>query len=194
VVRTLNPSTWDLCECDTSLVYRASSRTARATQRNPVSTTTTNNNTKKRRKEGWMRLLEEGDCSLNNKTCVSKYELIWKLLDKGRGEDSVHVVSFRSKACFYLLHMEKNCMCQRLELFTSIILAFNPASSSSLERENIFIKKETHISFCGSPTCDVMEVLINSLLQGSGCRILAQIILLSSSVTSRGTSLSILLD
>ena len=42
VVQTFNPSTWeaearDLCEFEASLVYRESSRTARATQRNPVS-------------------------------------------------------------------------------------------------------------------------------------------------------------
>ena len=42
VVHTFNPSTreaeaGDLCEFEASLVYRASSTTARATQRNPVS-------------------------------------------------------------------------------------------------------------------------------------------------------------
>ena len=42
-VHTFNPSTQeaekqvDLCEFEASLVYRESSRTARATQRNPVS-------------------------------------------------------------------------------------------------------------------------------------------------------------
>ena len=42
VAHTLNPNTWgqtqaDLYEFEASLVYRVSSRTARATQRNPVS-------------------------------------------------------------------------------------------------------------------------------------------------------------
>jgi hypothetical protein len=38
VAHTFNTSTQvDLCEFETSLLYRASSRTARATQRNPVS-------------------------------------------------------------------------------------------------------------------------------------------------------------
>ena len=44
-----NPSTW---EAEASLVYRVSSRTARATQRNPVFKNKTKNNIKKgRRKE-----------------------------------------------------------------------------------------------------------------------------------------------
>jgi hypothetical protein len=41
VVLAFNPSTWEadrpISEFETSLVYRVSSRTARATQRNPVS-------------------------------------------------------------------------------------------------------------------------------------------------------------
>jgi hypothetical protein len=41
VVHTFNPSTWEAetggSEFETSLVYRVSSRTARATQRNPIS-------------------------------------------------------------------------------------------------------------------------------------------------------------
>ena len=43
VVHTFNPSTWeaeegaDFCEFKASLVYRVSSRTAKATQSNPVS-------------------------------------------------------------------------------------------------------------------------------------------------------------
>ena len=42
VAHAFNPSTWDaeaggFIEFETSLVYRVSSRTARATQRNPVS-------------------------------------------------------------------------------------------------------------------------------------------------------------
>jgi hypothetical protein len=32
-----NPSTWEISEFKASLVYRVSSRTAKATQRNPVS-------------------------------------------------------------------------------------------------------------------------------------------------------------
>jgi hypothetical protein len=41
VVNTFNPSTWeaevgDLCELEASLVYRGSSRIAKATQRNSV--------------------------------------------------------------------------------------------------------------------------------------------------------------
>lgn len=38
VAHAFNPSTWeaDLCEFKTSLVHRASSRTADATQRNPI--------------------------------------------------------------------------------------------------------------------------------------------------------------
>jgi hypothetical protein len=49
VAHTFNPSTWEaeagkISEFKASLVYRVSSRTARATQRNPVSN---NNNNKK---------------------------------------------------------------------------------------------------------------------------------------------------
>ena len=41
----------DLCEFEASLVYRVSSRTARATQRNPVSKTKTNQPTNKTNKQ-----------------------------------------------------------------------------------------------------------------------------------------------
>jgi hypothetical protein len=42
-----------ISEFKASLVYRVSSRTARATQRNPVSETKQNNNNKKHGPEGW---------------------------------------------------------------------------------------------------------------------------------------------
>jgi hypothetical protein len=46
VAHTFNPSTWEagISEFKASLVYKVSSRTARATQRNPVSKTKQNNN------------------------------------------------------------------------------------------------------------------------------------------------------
>jgi hypothetical protein len=55
VVYSFNSSTQEagtsnLCEFKASLVYRASFRTARATQRNPVSTTTTTTTTKDSKK------------------------------------------------------------------------------------------------------------------------------------------------
>jgi hypothetical protein len=52
VVHTFNPSTWEAeaggFEFEASLVYRVSSRTAKATQRNPVSK---NQKKKKKRKK-----------------------------------------------------------------------------------------------------------------------------------------------
>ena len=57
MAHTFNPSTWEadavrsLSEFEASLVYRASSRTARAvTQRNPISINQTNKQTKEPRK------------------------------------------------------------------------------------------------------------------------------------------------
>jgi hypothetical protein len=54
VAHAFNPSTWEaeagrfrISEFEASLVYRVSSRTARATQRNPVSENKNNNNNKK---------------------------------------------------------------------------------------------------------------------------------------------------
>ena len=53
VVHTFNPSTWvaeagrRISELEASLVYRMSSRTVRATQRNPVSEKQTNKQTNK---------------------------------------------------------------------------------------------------------------------------------------------------
>jgi hypothetical protein len=46
VVHAFNPSTWEAeaGEFEASLVYRVSSRTAKATQRNPVSKNQNNNN------------------------------------------------------------------------------------------------------------------------------------------------------
>jgi hypothetical protein len=46
VVHSFNPSTW---EAEASLVYRVSSRTARVTQRNPVSKTSKQNKNKNKK-------------------------------------------------------------------------------------------------------------------------------------------------
>jgi hypothetical protein len=48
VAKAFNPSTWEAeaSKFDASLVYRVSSRTARTTQRNPVSKNQTNKQTK----------------------------------------------------------------------------------------------------------------------------------------------------
>jgi hypothetical protein len=48
VAHTFNPSTWEAEEFEASLVYKVSSRTARAIQKNPVS----KSKKKKGRKEG----------------------------------------------------------------------------------------------------------------------------------------------
>jgi hypothetical protein len=56
VVQDFNPSTWSggrgrqISEFEASLVYRVSSRSARATQRNPVSKNKTNKQTNKKPK------------------------------------------------------------------------------------------------------------------------------------------------
>jgi hypothetical protein len=61
VAHIFNPSTWEAeagnSEFETSLVYRVSSRTARATQRNPVS-----KKTKQKKVKGWKGLAKL-DCS-----------------------------------------------------------------------------------------------------------------------------------
>jgi hypothetical protein len=55
VAHDFNPSTWEAeagsSEFETSLVYRVSSRTARATQRNPVSKTKQNKTKPKKQKQ-----------------------------------------------------------------------------------------------------------------------------------------------
>jgi len=67
-LHTLNPNTGrqrqaDLCEFEASLVYRVSSRTARDTQRNPVSKQTNKDQANKHRQ---VAVMDDGDeyCSL----------------------------------------------------------------------------------------------------------------------------------
>jgi hypothetical protein len=65
VVHTFNPSTWEAeaggFEFEASLVYRVSSRTAKATQRNPVSK---NQKKKKKKKERKKRKRNEEEESV----------------------------------------------------------------------------------------------------------------------------------
>jgi hypothetical protein len=50
VAHTFNPRTWKEAEFEASLVYKVSSRTARATQRNPVLKNQNQNQKKKKKK------------------------------------------------------------------------------------------------------------------------------------------------
>jgi hypothetical protein len=69
VAHAFNPSTWEaetggISEFEASLVYRVSSRTARATQRNPVSE---NQKKKKKKKERG----GDGKCVLSYKNSLN---------------------------------------------------------------------------------------------------------------------------
>jgi hypothetical protein len=65
-VHTFNPSTWEaeaggwISKFEASLVYRVSSRTARATQRNPVSKTNKQTNKQTNKKQNKNRNREGG--------------------------------------------------------------------------------------------------------------------------------------
>ena len=76
VAHAFNPSTWEggrgrrISEFEASLVYRVSSRIARATQRNPVSKPTTTTK-KKKEQERKKERKEERKASLSQQTCYT---------------------------------------------------------------------------------------------------------------------------
>jgi hypothetical protein len=78
VAHAFNPSTWEaeteISEFEASLVYRVSSRTARATQRNPVSKTKNKNKTKKKQKKERQKIGDLGGTAEKTVVCLSYRE------------------------------------------------------------------------------------------------------------------------
>ena len=74
-----NPSTWEaagkwISEFEASLVYKVSSRTAGATQRNPVSKNQKNTNKQTNKKASGMKWVWEGDVSALSHSLKCRFE------------------------------------------------------------------------------------------------------------------------
>jgi hypothetical protein len=91
----------DLCKFKASLVYRVSSRTARATQKNPVSTNTKQNKTKQQQQQQTYHKTLEGT------TVVRGYTLV--IPAPGSGSRRIGNQEFKSSLS-YIMSSKSACL------------------------------------------------------------------------------------